>query len=230
MGKDLLSLFSRLIADPEYCRTIILTGAGDKVFCAGGDLKERKGMTDETWSAQHLIFEQMIRAVLTCPMPIVAAVNGAAFGGGLELALGCDFVYAATTARLALTEVTLGIIPGTGGTQNLPRAVGERRAKELIFTGRSFSAQEAFDWKLVNRLCEPTRLVSEAVETASAIAANAPVSIRHAKRAISEGMQMSLADGMMLEIETYNLTVPTQDRREGILAFNEKRKPNFKGR
>ncbi len=230
MGRDLLSLFNRLAIDADYCRVVVLTGVGDKAFCAGGDLKERKGMTDDTWRAQHLVFEQMIRTILDCPVPFITAVNGVAFGGGLELALGSDFIYATHTARFALTEVTLGIMPGTGGTQNLPRAVGERRAKELIFTGRPFSAQEALDWKLVNRLCEPLALMDEALATAAAIAANAPMSIKQTKRAISGGMEMALTDGMRLEIEAYNQTVPTQDRREGILAFNEKRKPNFKGR
>ena len=118
-----------------------MTGAGDKAFCAGGDLKERQGMTDETWQAQHLLFERMIRAFIGCPVPVIGAINGAAYAGGCELALCCDFLYAAETARFALTEVTLGIMPGAGGTQNLPRAVGERRAKEIILTGRPFSAQ-----------------------------------------------------------------------------------------
>jgi len=149
---------------------------------------------------------------------------------GFGFALACDFLYAAKHARFALTEVTLGIMPGAGGTQNLPRAVGERRAKEVILTGRPFSAREAYDWGMVNRLCPPDKLHDEALETARRIADNAPISVRQAKHAIHFGLQMDLASGMMLEIEAYNRMVPTEDRREGVLAFNEKRRPRFKGR
>jgi enoyl-CoA hydratase len=230
LGRDLLELFSDLIADPAIARVVVLTGGGDRAFCAGGDLKERHGMTDEQWNAQHLVFERMIRAVIDCPVPVIAAVNGAAFGGGCELALGCDFIYASRTARFALTEVTLGIMPGTGGTQNLPRAIGSRRAKELIFSGRAFSADDAHAWGMVNKLCEPASLMSETVAAAQTIAGNAPIAIRQAKRAIDLGTQMSLAEGMAFEIEAYNRMVGTQDRREGVRAFNEKRKPRFEGR
>src|SRR3954447_25849770 len=138
MGRDLLAFFNEVNADPLSCRVIVVTGPGDKAFCAGGDLKERQGMTDEQWQAQHLLFERMIRAFIGCPVPVIGAINGAAYAGGCELALCCDFLYAAETARFALTEVTLGIMPGPGDTQNLPRAVGERRAKEIILTGRPF--------------------------------------------------------------------------------------------
>ena len=230
MGRDLLAFFETVNADPLTHRCIVVTGAGDKAFCAGGDLKERQGMTDEEWQAQHLLFERMIRAFIGCPVPVIGAVNGAAYAGGCELALCCDFLYAAETARFALTEVTLGIMPGAGGTQNLPRAVGERRAKEIILTGRPFSAQEAFDWGMVNRLCAPDRLLDETLETARRIADNAPISVRQAKHAIHYGLQMDLASGMMFEIEAYNRMVPTEDRREGINSFNEKRKPRFTGR
>src|ERR1700686_1245373 len=129
----------------------------------------------------------MIRAVLECPMPVIAAVNGAAYAGGCEIALGCDFIYAARTARFALTEVTIGIMPGAGGTQNLPRAVGLRRAKEILLTGRPFSAEDASEWGMVNRLCEAGTVVKEALETAAAIAANAPIAIRQAKRSMHHG-------------------------------------------
>jgi enoyl-CoA hydratase len=230
LGRELLELFSELIADPAVARVVVLTGGGDRAFCAGGDLKERHGMTDEQWNAQHIVFERMIRAVIDCPVPVIAAVNGAAFGGGCELALGCDFIYASRTARFALTEVTLGIMPGTGGTQNLPRAIGSRRAKELIFSGRPFSAEDAHAWGLVNRLCEPAALMPETLATAQVIAGNAPIALRQAKRSIDLGTQMSLAEGMAFEIEAYNRMVGTQDRREGVRAFNEKRKPRFEGR
>jgi enoyl-CoA hydratase len=230
MGRDLLAFFDGVNADPLEHRCIVMTGAGDKAFCAGGDLKERLGMTDETWQAQHLLFERMIRAFMGCPVPVLGAVNGAAYAGGCELALCCDFLYAAETARFALTEVTLGIMPGAGGTQNLPRAVGERRAKEIILTGRPFSAGDAYEWGMVNRLCAPDKLLDEALDTARRIADNAPISVRQAKHAIHYGLQMDIASGMMLEIEAYNRMVPTEDRREGIASFNEKRKPVFKGR
>jgi enoyl-CoA hydratase len=230
MGRDLLSFFDGINAAPDAARAIVVTGAGDKAFCAGGDLKERNGMTDKEWQDQHLLFERMVRALIGCPVPAIAAVNGAAYAGGCEIALCCDFIYAAETARFALTEVTLGIMPGAGGTQNLPRAVGERRAKEIILTGRPFGAREAYEWGMVNRLCAPEKLVEEALDTARRIADNAPISVRQAKHAIRFGMQMDLASGMMFEIEAYNRMVPTEDRREGIRAFNEKRKPQFKGR
>jgi enoyl-CoA hydratase len=229
MGRELLALFSGLNADPRQARCIVLTGVGERAFCAGGDLKERNGMTDAQWQDQHLVFEQMIRAVIDCPIPVIAAVNGAAYGGGLEIALGCDFIYASRTARFALTEVTLGIMPGCGGTQNLPRAVGERRAKELIMSGIAFSADEALQWGLVNRVCEPDKLVGDALEIARRIAGNGPIAVRQAKHAIHHGLDLSLANGMLLEIQAYNRLPPTQDRREGILAFNEKRRPAFKG-
>ena len=230
MGRDLLAFFETVNADPLAHRCIVMTGAGDKAFCAGGDLKERQGMSDETWQAQHLLFERAIRAFIGCPVPVVGAINGAAYAGGCELALCCDFLYAAETARFALTEVTLGIMPGAGGTQNLPRALGERRAKEIILTGRPFSAKDAYDWGMVNRLCAPDKLIDEALETARRIADNAPISVRQAKQSIRYGLQMDLASGMMFEIEAYNRMVSTEDRREGIASFNEKRKPVFKGR
>ncbi|HEY1541331.1 MAG TPA: enoyl-CoA hydratase-related protein [Xanthobacteraceae bacterium] len=230
MGRDLLALFGRLAAEPEETRCIVLSAAGERAFCAGADLKERNGMADAQWQAQHLVFERMIRALIDCPLPVVAAVNGAAYGGGCEIALGCDFIYAARTARFALTEVTLGIMPGAGGTQNLPRAVGERHAKELILSGAAFSAEEAQAFGLVNRVCEPDKLLAETIEAARRIARNGPLAVRQAKHAIHHGLELSLANGMLFEIEAYNRLVPTEDRREGIAAFNEKRPPQFKGR
>src|SRR5436305_4169742 len=230
MGRDLLDFFDAVNGDPLAYRCILMTGAGDKAFCAGGDLKERLGMTDEMWQAQHLLFERAVRAFTGCPVPGIGAINGAAYAGGCELGLCCDFLYAAETARFALTEVTLGIMPGAGGTQNLPRAVGERRAKEITLTGRPFSAQEAYGWGMVNRLFPPDRLLEETMQTARRIADNAPISVRQAKHAIQYGLQMDLASGMMFEIEAYNRMVPTEDRREGIASFNEKRKPRFTGR
>ncbi|MGA0596131.1 enoyl-CoA hydratase/isomerase family protein [Enterovirga sp. CN4-39] len=230
MGLDLVRCFEDVALDPGDLRCIVLTGTGEKAFCAGGDLKERRGMTDEAWTRQHVIFERMVRALVDCPVPIIGAINGAAYGGGCEISGCCDFLYAAETARFALTEVTLGIMPGGGGTQTIPRALGERRAKELILTGRPFSAREAQEWGLVNAVYPAADLLPAALETAQVIARNAPISIRQAKQSMHRGLQMSLRDGLAFEIEAYNRMVPTEDRREGILAFNEKRKPVFKGR
>jgi enoyl-CoA hydratase/carnithine racemase len=230
MGLDLMEFFEQFSLEPEQARSVIITGHGDKAFCAGGDLKERNGMTDEAWRAQHLIFERMIRAMMACPIPLVAAVNGAAYGGGCEIAAASDFVYAATNARFALTEVTLGIMPGAGGTQNLARAVGERRAKELILSGLPFTAAEAEAWGLVNRVVEPADLQEATLGIARRIAANGPLAVRQAKQAIHRGLQMSVWDALAFEIEAYNRLVGTEDRREGVLAFNERRKPVFRGR
>jgi enoyl-CoA hydratase len=230
MGRDLVRYFEDVALDPQNLRCIVLTGTGDKAFCAGGDLKERRGMTDEAWTRQHVIFERMVRALIDCPAPIIGAVNGAAYGGGCEIAACCDFLYASEGARFALTEVTLGIMPGGGGTQTLPRAVGERRAKELILTGKPFTAAQARDWGFVNEVFPLSELLREALATAARIARNAPISVSQAKLSIHRGLQLSLRDGLALEIEAYNRMVPTEDRREGVLAFNEKRPPNFRGR
>ncbi|HYZ23529.1 MAG TPA: enoyl-CoA hydratase-related protein [Rhodopila sp.] len=229
MGLDLLHVFDSFNAAPNKQRCIVITGAGEKAFCAGGDLKQRNGMTDEQWQDQHLIFERMVRAIIGCPVPVIAAVNGAAYAGGMEIALCADFIYASETARFALTEVTLGIMPGAGGTQNLPRAVGVRRAKEILLTGKPFTVQQAFDWGMVNRICKPEALLPETLETATVIANNAPISTRQIKQSVNMGLNTDLQTGLMFEIEAYNRMVPTEDRREGIRAFNEKRKPIYRG-
>lgn len=230
MMEELRDCFAAYYVEPGNARCIILAGAGDKAFCAGADLKERNGMTDATWRRQHAIVEQAIRAMMDCPVPIIAAVNGAAFAGGCELALSCDFIYASSNARFAQTEVALGIIPGAMGTQNLPRAIGLRRAKEVILSGQPFSAGEATEWGLVNRLFETVDdLRAGAAETAEKIAANAPVAVRQAKASIGKSADLDRANGYAYEIEAYNRTVGTEDRQEGIRAFNEKRRPVFKG-
>src|ERR1700686_2463376 len=160
-GADIMTLFEGLNLDGGDTRCVILTGAGERAFCAGADLKERNGMTDEAWTRQHLIYERMVRAILGCPIPVIAAVNGAAYAGGCELALACDFIYAAEQARFALTEVTLGIMPG---------AVGERRAKEIILTGKPFTAAQAQAWGMVSKVLPASQLVAEALATAETIA------------------------------------------------------------
>ena len=229
MMEELRACFAGFYVNPDAAACLILTGAGAG-FCAGADLKERKGMTDAAWRRQHAILEQMVRGLMDCPVPVIAAVNGPAIGGGMELALACDFIYAAQSARFALTEVTLGIIPGAAGTQNLPRAVGVRRAKEIVLTGAPFSAEEALAWGMVNKVCPGDRLLPEARAVALRIAANAPISVRQAKKALDKATELDRMSGYAFEIEAYNRTVVTEDRQEGIDAFNEKRKPSYKGR
>lgn len=230
MGEELRRLFVPLKFSPGDLRCVVITGAGDKAFCSGGDLKERKGMTDAAWNRQHAIFEEAFYAVMDCPVPVIAAVNGAAFAGGCELALACDFIYAASTASFALREAALGIIPGCGGTQNLARAVGERRAKELILTAQPFSAQQAREWGMVNEVCAPAELMPRTMAAARVICANAPLSVAQAKKAIHFGLQSDLKTGLVLEVEAYAKLIPTEDRREGMLAFNQKRPPVFRGK
>lgn len=230
MALDLTAVFDGLNADPSAQRCVVVTGAGTRAFCGGGDLKQRLGMDDAAWMAQHIVFERMVRAMHLCPVPMIAAVNGAAYGGGCEIALCCDFAYAAEHAKFAMSEVTLGIMPGAGGTQNLARALGTRRAKEMLLTGNPLTAREALDWGLVNRVCAADALMVEAMATAERIAGNAPLSTRQIKQSVTFGAQMDLSSALMFEIEAYNRLVPTLDRREGVAAFNEKRKPVFQGR
>jgi len=228
MGKDQTDLWTRLAAEPGKVRCVVLTGAGDKAFCAGADLKERDGMSEAVWRAQHEIFERAFMALVELPVPVIAAVNGHAYGGGLEMALCCDFIYAARTAKMALPEVTRGLMPGGGGTQNLPRAAGERRAKELIMTGQAFDAEQGHAWGIVNKVCD--NALEEAVQTAKTISANAPIAVRQAKKSMHYGLPMDFLTGYRLEIEAYNQLVGTDDRKEGVRAFNEKRKPKFEGK
>jgi enoyl-CoA hydratase/carnithine racemase len=229
MAEELLAVFSELVSGVRTTRCAILTGTGERAFCAGGDLKQRHRMTDEEWFAQHVVFEDLARALMDCPAPILGAINGAAYGGGTELTLACDFAYAAKHARFALTETTLGIMPGMAGTQYLPRAVGIRRAKEIILTGRPFSAEQALEWGLINQLCEPESLLESVRATAQRIADNGPIAIQGALKAINNAGLASLKQDYEVELAAYNKTVPTQDRREGIAAFNEKRKARFTG-
>jgi enoyl-CoA hydratase/carnithine racemase len=230
MGHDLLDIWNRLTVDAGDIRCVVMTGASEKIFCAGGDLKERNGMSKAQWQRQHELFERMVWTQVDMPVPVIAAVNGHAYAGGLEMALCCDFIYASSAARFALTEVTLGIMPGAGGTQNLPRAVGDRRAKEILMTGRPFDAQQAQTWGVVNEVFAPADVLPKALATAGIIAGNAPLSVRQVKKSVRYGGQMELRTAYRFEIEAYNHLVDTEDRIEGVLAFNEKRKAVFKGR
>jgi enoyl-CoA hydratase len=209
---------------------VVVTGAGERSFMAGADLKEL-GSADEAAARDWITGLQAAhQAIRDCPVPVICAVNGAAYGGGCEFALGCDFIYAASHARFALTEVTLGIMPGAAGTINLPHAVGERRAREIIYTGSPFSAEEGHAWGLINQVCEADSLLEETLVTARRIAGNAPISIRQAKKSIALATQVDRNSAYMFELEAYNRMVPTADRLEGVRAFNEKRKPRFEGR
>ena len=229
MGEDLLSCFDALHRDRDT-RVVILTGAGDRAFCAGGDLKERNEMTDETWRAQHVIFEQAAFRVLRCPVPVIAAVEGFALAGGCELAILSDFIVASESAVFGVPEATLGIFPGIGGTQLLPRILGAPLAKELIFTGRRMKADEAKATGLINHLVPKGQARAKALEIATTIATNGPVAVRQAKKAIAYGAETDLDTAMILAIEAYNATVVTEDRLEGVRAFNEKRRPQFRGK
>ena len=229
MGQDLLACFTALAADAE-ARAIVFTGAGERAFCAGGDLKERNGMTDEAWRAQHVIFEQAAMRLLRCPVPVIAAVEGFALAGGCELAILSDFIVAGDTAVFGVPETTLGIFPGIGGTQILPRVLGAPLAKELIFIGRRMKADEARATGLLNHLVPAGQARAKAREIAETIARNGPIAVRQAKKAIAYGSETDLETAMILAIEAYNATVVTEDRLEGVRAFNEKRRPEFKGR
>lgn len=226
MARELLDLWRADETRAQRC--IVLTGSGEKIFCAGADLKERDGMTDAQWVEQHRLFEAMRDALIELPCPVICAVNGAAYGGGTEIALACDFAYASPNARFALTEVKLGIMPGLGGSMNLAAAAGERRAREILLTGEPFGADEALGWGVVNRISAD--VVGEALATAEKIAANAPLSVRAIRDTLSETRGLPLKQAIEVELTHYDSLTPTADRREGIGAFNEKRKPRFEGR
>jgi enoyl-CoA hydratase/carnithine racemase len=211
-------------------RVILITGSGPRAFCAGADLKERKTMAPER--VPH--FVRNIRAVMddveSLPQPTIAVINGVAFGGGTELALACDLRIAAPHAEVGLTETSLAIIPGAGGTQRLPRIVGKSRAKDLILTARKLGAEEAERIGLVNRIAPEGRLRESALELARQIAANGPVAVRAAKAAIDQGCEAPLPQGLEIEARCYERVLPTQDRLEALAAFAEKRAPSYTGR
>ena len=229
MGEEIAALF-HLLSDDGEVRAVVLRGAGERAFCTGADLKERQGMSDTQWHAQHRVFEAAFRAVMECRHPVIAAVDGYALAGGLELALNCDVIVAGRGATFAQPEVMRGIMPGGGGTQLLPRLIGPGRAKELIFSGRRIDAETAERWGLVTRVVDPGQAVPEAVTLATAIAANGPVAVRQAKLAINRGQDTPLHHALAVELDAYAVCIPTEDRHEGIRAFNERRPPEFTGR
>lgn len=227
MLEERLALF-REQAYNEKLRCIVITGAGEKAFSAGGDLKERNGMSDGTWRNQHQIIEELVLLTRDFPVPIIAAVEGYALAGGCELALSTDFIIASETAVFGLSEALRGILPGGGGLQNLARAIGVRRAKELIYTGRKIDAALAYEWGMVNRVVAKGTALQTALEIAEKIAESAPMAVRAAKTSINNGSETDYHTAYALDIAAYNLLVSSEDRLEGVAAFNEKRKPKWK--
>lgn len=214
---------------PEV-RVVIITGAGQRAFCAGADLKERATLTEIQVKQFIFTIRNLFTDIESLNKPVIAAVNGVALGGGTELALAADIRIASLDASMGLTETRLAIIPGAGGTQRLPRLIGRGKAKELIFTGRRVDAREALDIRLVNRICEPELLMSESMKMAEMICETGPIAIEQAKYAIDAGLETDLRTGLSIESNAYWITIPTEDRLEGLAAFREKRKPVFKGK
>lgn len=211
----------------EDIRVLVLTGAGDKAFIAGADISELA-----TFNAlQAKLFSkkghEAIGKLQELSIPVIAAVNGFALGGGSEVALACDFIYASEAAKFGLPEITLGIIPGFGGTQRLPKLVGKNMAKEMIFTGKMLSAQDAKEVGLVNKVCAPEALMDDVMKTAGAIAAKGRTSLRAAKQAVNASMDVDLKTGCNIEIDAFSLCLASQDSKEGTKAFLEKRKAEF---
>jgi enoyl-CoA hydratase/carnithine racemase len=230
----LLETFTKAVAETAFdseTSAVVITGSteGKNAFSTGADLKERAGMTPD----QVKLFIHTIRNLFTSieelPKPVIAAVNGYAFGGGLELALACDIRLASRTAEVGLTETSLAIIPGAGGTQRLPRIVGIARAKEMILRARRIKAEEGLNIGLFLEVLEPDQLLQRALEIAGEIAKNGPIALAQAKYAINKGIEVSLPVGLAIESNAYAVVIPTKDRIEGLTAFKEKRKPVYKG-
>jgi len=226
--KELIGEIEAAGADASL-RAVILTGQGDKAFCAGADLKERGGMSVEEIHAWLDSLRKLTTEIEASRIPFVAAMNGSAYGGGLELALACDARVGVEGSEMGLTEVTLAILPGAGGTQRLPRLVGLGRASEMILTGRRIPASEAAQIGLLNRLAPAGQVLPQALEIAAALSHNGPVAVAAAKRAIQAGFGLPLDQGLTVERRAYELTLPTHDRLEGLAAFREKRKPVYRG-
>lgn len=210
-------------------RVVLITGAGDKAFCAGADLKERKQMNEQQAKEAVSLIGRTINQVESLPQPVIAVLNGVAFGGGLELALACDLRIASSQVKLGLTETSLGIIPGAGGTQRLPRLIGIGKAKELIYTSRRIDANEAYRINLIEYVVEADLLMDQAIQLALEIGNNAPLSLTQAKIAINKGSEVDLMTGLQIEALAYDRLLHTEDRLEGLLAFQEKRQPQYKG-
>jgi enoyl-CoA hydratase/carnithine racemase len=232
LNLETLQTLRRLIAEialDKDIRVVIVTGAGDKAFCSGADLKERRTMSEQQVQLYIRTIRDTFSELEKLPKPVIAAINGLALGGGTELALACDLRVMSETAQMGLTETALGIIPGAGGTQRLPRLVGKGVAKELIFSARRVLPQEALAIGLVNRVVPADQLMESTLSLAQDIAANAPIALAQAKFAIDCGLEVDLASGLQIESNAYQLLIPTKDRLEGLEAFKEKRKPVYRG-
>ncbi len=229
LAEDLIAACEELGRDPSVW-VVVFRGEGERAFCAGADLKERRDFGPDQWQTQRALFRRTFAALRAVPQPVIAAVHGFALGGGCEFAMLADFVVASEEAVLGLTETRLGIIPGGGGTQSLPRLVGRNRAKELIFTARRVPAAEALSLGLVNHVVPRAELIQTAERIADEIMANSPVAVRQVKWAIDQGADLPYEEGLEREHEAYMRALASEDRAEGIAAFNEKRSPAFKGR
>ncbi|HEX6593530.1 MAG TPA: enoyl-CoA hydratase [Bacillota bacterium] len=233
LSKQMLDELNKVIRevnadDSIYCT--IITATGERSFCAGADLKERKGMSDEEVVEAVRFIGETVSNIEKMPMPVIAALNGVAFGGGLELALACDLRIAANDVKMGLTETSLAIIPGAGGTQRLSRLIGIGQAKRLIYTAQPVDAQEALDLRLVEHITERQSLMDEAVLWAKAIAKNGPLALKQVKLSINKGIETDLETGLIIEHLCYKETIPTKDRMEGLIAFKEKRQPTYIGK
>jgi methylglutaconyl-CoA hydratase len=226
---ELRGLADELGGDREV-RAVVITGAGPRAFSAGADLKERKGVSPDETGPYVDAISAATNAWARMPKPTIAAVNGYAFGGGMELALACDFRVAADTAQFGLTEVRLGILPGAGGTVRLPRLIGMARAKELILLGRRVDAHHALEIGLVSDVSPRAQLSESVQRITDELAGCAPRSVEMAKRAIERGIELPEDDALRLERECYDVTLYTEDRNEGLRAFAEKRPPRYQGR
>jgi len=233
LNSALLAELSRAldnVADDEDIRVLVLTGAGDKAFVAGADIKELAALTALQAKRFAQKGQSVINKIAALPIPVIAAVNGYALGGGTEMALACDFIYAAESANMGLPETTLGLIPGFGGTQRLSRLIGSNQAKELIYTGKIIPAREAQTLGLVNQVFSAELLMGAVMETARSLAAKGRVSLRAAKEAVNSGLDTDLATGLKIEQDGFAICMISTDAEEGTRAFIEKRKPVFKGR
>jgi enoyl-CoA hydratase/carnithine racemase len=228
LATELIEVMGTVAADNDV-RAVVLAGAGDRAFCVGADLKERNALDDEGFRAQRVVFRDAFASVRDLPQPAVAAVHGFALGGGLELALSCDVIVADDAAVVGLPEVSLGLVPGGGGTQLALRRLGPGRAAEVVLTGRRIAAAEALDLGLVDRLAPAGSARAAAMSVAAQIADNSPVATRAAKRALRDGWSLDEAAAMDVEDIAWRTAAFSADRLEGIAAFNEKRRPTWPG-
>ena len=226
MGARIADVFGDL-SSSRRVRCIVLTGAGEEAFCAGGDLKERLGMTTSEWMDQHQVFERAFAAVRSCRKPVIAAVNGLAVGGGCELVLSSDFAICAVNARFGQPEVRLGIMPGCGGTQLLPRRIPPGLACEMLMTGSTIGSDEALRHGLVNRVFGQAEMLERTLDIARRIAANSPAAVSEIKQALAAGAGQLIATALETELAHYARLAGLSDRVIGVNAFNERRKPEF---